>query len=97
MAANENGLDENNANENRISDISWCLCSNCILMTTVTECLCCKEIANVSPLLVEEKITCITKHSAFALVCLNRHVLKTALIARNDLRPNTLVESISNE
>ena len=97
MAANENGLDENNANENRISDISWCLCSNCILMTTVTDCLCCKEIANVLPLLMEEKITCITKHSAFALVCLNRHVLKTALIARNDLQPNTLVESTSNE
>ena len=50
VAANENGLDENKANENRISDISCCQCSNCILMTTVTECLCCKEIANVLPL-----------------------------------------------
>ena len=60
-------------------------------MTTVTECLCCKEIANALSLLVEEKITRITKHSAFDLACLNRHMRKTALIARNDLRPNTLV------
>lgn len=85
------------ANNNRMNDRSWCRCERCVILSTSRECLCCTELVSVAALLDDEKVKCITEHSAFATVCLNRHVLRTALIARNDLKPYTLVEPISNE
>jgi hypothetical protein len=89
--------DEMDISVDRLNDISWCGCQHCVILPTQLECLCCSEIENTKTLMDEENIHCITEHSAFAMVCLNRHVLRTALIARRDLRPYSLVEPISNE
>ena len=57
-----------------------CKCGNCVIMPTVTECVCCCEIAKVVQKIENNpiRISCITQHEGFNDVCLNRWVLQTA-------------------
>jgi hypothetical protein len=82
----------------RLTDTEWCACTKCDVMPTAVECLCCSEIGSAKTKINEfPQIKCITEHEAFPVVCLNTHVLQTALVARRDLRPFSLVEPIANE
>ncbi len=59
-------------------------------MDTEDECLCCKEIPEVKFRMDEEEddtgsqISCITEHSGFHPVCIDRHNLRTAYFAYRD-------------
>lgn len=59
-------------------------------MPTGLECVCCREIPEVNTRIQEEeddeqtKITCITEHSGFSPICINRHTLRTAYFAYRD-------------
>ncbi|XP_061175542.1 uncharacterized protein LOC133184466 [Saccostrea echinata] len=56
----------------------WCNCHNCIDMPTAIERRCCHSFGVCQLKLEEADITCITKHEAFQVNCLNRHVLELA-------------------
>ena len=48
-------------------------------MPTVRECLCCKEVDQISVVMQEfPDIACITDHPGFTTVCLDIYVLRTA-------------------
>ena len=48
------------------------------------ECQCCREMDSMHERLVErDEISCITSHSQFSVVCLNKDVLYTALVMIN--------------
>ncbi|XP_033114047.1 P2X purinoceptor 7-like [Anneissia japonica] len=78
----------------------WCECQRCGLMPTAVECLCCHEIGNVvrkMNLGLEDELKCIVEHFEFEFVCLHPGVIRTALVARHDVRRNQLVDPIPNE
>jgi hypothetical protein len=50
-------------------------------MPTERESLCCAEVRQVTEMLGDEGIDCITTHSGFDVVCLNPHVLDVAYLA----------------
>ncbi|OCT58914.1 hypothetical protein XELAEV_18001403mg [Xenopus laevis] len=62
---------ENPAEEvhHRQQNLDWCQCKNCVLMPTVKECICCKEIPNVVTLM-GPAITCIVENPTFIERCL---------------------------
>ncbi|KAL9976758.1 hypothetical protein ACROYT_G014087 [Oculina patagonica] len=66
----------------RTANTSWCACDVCELMPTEKECVCCKELKFLSK--VVKDLSCVTKHSNFEAVCLNRDVLWTALVSLHD-------------
>lgn len=53
-----------------------------MIMDKEIECICCQEIAFLSR--VVEDLPCVTEHSSFHAVCLNRDVLWTALVSLHD-------------
>lgn len=59
-----------------------CQCSNCVVMATGIECVCCQEITRVTDMIgeleIEQELKCISEHPGFEPVCLNTYVLQTA-------------------
>ena len=61
------------------------------------ECQCCCKMDNVQERLMErEEIGCITNHDQFAVVCLNKDVLYTALVMINRERSEPICLPLSN-
>ncbi|XP_053373462.1 P2X purinoceptor 7-like [Mercenaria mercenaria] len=82
----------------RMDNLDWCSCSNCIIMRTETENICCREIQNVLTKEEDDNIVeeCICEHPKFNTLCLDRDVLCVAAITvssmfRTDL-PNPLTD-----
>ncbi|XP_041463372.1 P2X purinoceptor 7-like [Lytechinus variegatus] len=69
----------------RLDNNDWCFCGECTPMETVLQSRCCVELANCRTHL-NESIPCITAHPDFMKVCLEKAVLRTALVARLDTR-----------
>lgn len=78
----------------RLDSMIWCTCGNCQHLAKVRENLCCKEIEHIREMATGQ---CITEHGDFDVLCLHPEVLRTALIARFDIRRNDLREPIQNE
>ncbi|KAJ8889788.1 hypothetical protein PR048_009291 [Dryococelus australis] len=49
----------------RARDHSWCLCKNCVTMTTDEESMCCCELDNVRTVKMSAAYQCITEHVSF--------------------------------
>ena len=61
------------------------------------ECQCCREMDSVQERLMErEGMDCITNHDQFAIVCLNKDVLYTALVMINRERSKRVRLPLSN-
>nr|XP_054750630.1 P2X purinoceptor 7-like [Lytechinus pictus] len=69
----------------RLDNDNWCSCGNCRVMPTQIECICCHEIGNCRQFL-SPSVNCIIDNEDFSKVCLERAVLRTALVARLDKR-----------
>ena len=81
----------------RLRSMDWCGCMKCIPMPRGIECQCCCEMDNVQERLMEqEEIGCITNHDQFAVVCLNKEVLYTALVMINRERSEPVRLPLSN-
>lgn len=76
----------------RLDSDVWCECNHCRIMPTVDECMCCKELAELTDKL--DNLECITLHPDFRLVCLHPEVLRTGLVARWDIRRDVLEDPI---
>ena len=78
---------ELNQEDDRLAGIqSWCQCDFCSVMPAVKECLCCMEdSANLVDKLYLEYIECITKHSDFETICLNKAVLEVLMCCLRDV------------
>jgi len=85
-----------NGQDWRLTNTLWCSCGCCVIGATAKECVCCQELQQCAQKM-EENTKCITQHPAFEPVCLLRDVLRTALVARNDIRRDNLREPLSNE
>ena len=84
-------------NDYRTYDDSWCVCGRCTVMTTVTECICCKEISAVRTQLDScPSAHCITQHDRFVGVCLEREVLRAVLALLHDVQNSRFEEPITN-
>ncbi|XP_063951158.1 P2X purinoceptor 7-like [Lytechinus pictus] len=70
---------------NRMGNNDWCECGSCVPMPSVIQCRCCHEVDNCDRFL-DARITCIVRHEDFQKVCMERVVLRTALVARLDSR-----------
>ena len=85
----------------RVGNVLWCSCHCCVNRQTAIDSVCCQEIKECCQKMDEDTgndIKCITDHSKFHAVCILRDVLKTALVARNDIRRDTLlIEPLTNE
>ena len=93
-------IPENNEWRKHSRPGEWCQCERCEAMDTADECLCCREIANVTRKMnigEENEIKCITEHFEFEIICLHPAVLRTALIGRSDIRCDDLRDPIPNE
>ena len=77
------------ARTGRLANISeWCRCRNCKDPVREVDCLCCVESAAVGTLRGDRQ--CVTLHSDFEAVCLNRSVLTVCLTAYKEFRnPST--------
>ena len=62
----------------------WCSCERCPVMGTAQESICCREVREAMDKMGSNG--CITVHTSFDTVCLDREVLRTALIAMSDVR-----------
>ncbi len=78
----------------RLHSMLWCTCGHCRHLPTIRENLCCKELMHVENKV--EGFHCITRNPEFDTVCLTRAVLRTALVARNDIRRDDLQEPLDN-
>ena len=94
MGNDEERVHEENRDhpEDRIGHNRWCLCGNCPSMPTAKEAICCKEISEATDKMGSN--VCITIHPSFNLVCLDREVLRTALVAMSDVRFDRYAEPI---
>ena len=79
----------------RLHQMLWCTCENCTRLPTIPENICCREMESLGTKL--EGVKCVTKHADFGTICLNPAVLRTALVARDDIRRDGLREPIKNE
>ena len=61
-------------------------------MDTAREAVCCKEIREAMDKMGSN--VCITTHASFERVCLDREVLRTALVAMSDVRFDRYLEPI---
>ena len=81
----------------RLGKTDWCSCSKCTPMPRGIECQCCQEMDSVQERLIEQgEIECITSHEQFAVVCLNKDVLYTALVMINNERREPTRLPLSN-
>ena len=64
----------------------WCTCNSCIPLDQPMQCRCCQEVPNCRHFFTDDDIVCITRHEDFGRVCLQKAVLRTALIAQLDTR-----------
>eukprot|EP00118_Oscarella_pearsei_P001924 m.312083 g.312083 ORF g.312083 m.312083 type:complete len:137 (+) comp209694_c0_seq1:266-676(+) len=64
-------------------------------METGKECFCCQEMVALNEKL-DTGIECIVEHEDFTIVCLNRAVLRTALIAMSDVAAETISDPLTN-
>jgi hypothetical protein len=78
----------------KLGNTHWCVCNKCVPKLKIPECVCCGTMTNILHML--NGITCITEHEDFHTVCLHRGVLRTGLLARNDIRQGDLREPLSN-
>ena len=92
MGNNEERVYEENRDhpEYRIGHNRWC--GNCPSMATAKEAICCKEISEATDKMGSN--VCITIHLSFNRVCLDREVLRTALVAMSDVRFDRYMEPI---
>lgn len=58
---------------------AWCMCGVCVAMPTEVENKCCK------------RRTCVTSYHQFAILCIDRTVLETAIKSRCDIRAEDFV------
>ena len=85
--------------DRRMFDNSWCRCGNCVIMPTVTECICCAEVPNVVAMNGGGDAgsnQCIVDHGHFAEVCLLPHVLGSVIVLLQDVTAGRLEHPISN-
>ena len=62
----------------RLLNMNWCSCGLCVFMPTEKECTCCNEVDNCA-----EKLnynSCVTELLDFHNVCLDKTVLRTAIV-----------------
>ena len=78
----------------RLESMLWCTCDRCENLPTIRENLCCKELTAVDEKL--EGLACICQNPDFIMLCTNFVNLRTALIARSDIRGDNLREPIDN-
>lgn len=66
-------------NYSGLTHMDWCKCRDCMVMPTERGCVCCLEIKALNSLMdqVIGENMCITAHTDFSPVCLNRAVLRT--------------------
>ena len=83
-ARQEEEHDEHHTREGRMGHTRWCECSRCPEMPTTLECVCCRELHEAVDKMGTSE--CITALTDFENVCLNREVLRTALVAMIDVR-----------
>ncbi|XP_071989151.1 P2X purinoceptor 7-like [Engystomops pustulosus] len=57
-------IEENNE---RIGNVNWCNCNNCVPMSTSIESICCLEVENAIPYVTNH--TCIIDHEYFRIFC----------------------------
>ena len=63
----------------RMNNNEWCRCGNCRPMQSAIECICCRELRNCQQFF-SQSVECITMHPDLSKVCLERAVLRTALV-----------------
>ena len=71
--------EEDEKDSNRLENLHWCSCENCVIMPSIFESKCCQE----TKALLNEKlnnIKCITLNEDFRILCLYTTVLDTVLI-----------------
>ena len=83
--------------DERLRRLDWCSCSNCSLMPTRKECLCCKEMELLEPFITNLDLTCFITHVDFAAVCLDKSVLKTSLAALKEFKNRVQRVDIPNQ
>ena len=85
----------------RLNSMLWCTCQTCEGMPLIQECLCCKEldtcVAMMEGLNRNSTSMCITNHTDFQYVVLLEAVLRAGLVARFDIRADTLQEPLENK
>ena len=75
-------------------NLQWCNCTNCCIMPSDVENLCCSEVIAVKQKLQSHKY--ITSSSSFAKICLNVEVLQRFITAMNDLIRKTINAELNN-
>lgn len=88
---------DHSLDDDRVHSTNWCQCDNCVRLPTAAECLCCYEVRELSSKLSSQNIECITEHSDFGIVCLHPEVLRTAILARADIRQDEMQNPTANE
>lgn len=76
-ADNAHEAEDDTGPPGRLGHTEWCSCGHCQTQPSAKECLCCREIPEVSRLTEY----CITQHPGFAAACLNPWVLEIAYTA----------------
>ncbi|XP_056014380.1 P2X purinoceptor 7-like [Ostrea edulis] len=76
----DSSLGGSDEDQPRLDNTDWCTCGYCVLMPTQRESICCCEIDRVNSKKdsSDRKLSCITQHPGFSLVCLDVYVLETA-------------------
>ncbi|XP_061170462.1 uncharacterized protein LOC133179792 [Saccostrea echinata] len=81
-ASTENNSDLGMIEENdRGNDKNWCSCGHCDILPSRRECVCCQEFEHYAENYISSQCPCISQHSDFEMVSLNRTVLETAYVA----------------
>lgn len=82
----------------RLGNMEWCRCGWCNVMPTVVDSLCCCDMRENDELDRVDctEVNCITQHGSFNTVCLEREVLRTALVCMSDVVGETGPESLGN-
>ncbi|XP_006825802.1 uncharacterized protein LOC102802182 [Saccoglossus kowalevskii] len=62
----------------RLENTDWCRCGNCRVMGTDKECVCCRDVVEVTNKMEGMACICITEYPRFNSVCLDVWVLQTA-------------------
>ena len=75
-------------------NLQWCNCTNCCIIPSDVENLCCSEVIAVKQKLRSCK--CITSSSSFAKICLDVEVLQVFITAMNDFIVETINAELNN-